>query len=175
MRVSSGASARVPAGEGPPAGRAGRAARNTEEEVREATRLALSVTAESLRIWIPMALSRVSWPTASVLLHFGHGDRYPILDVRALEALGVTEPALYTLPFWSGYVAACRKIDDETGHGMRILDRALGQWPQRNAPGAAGPGQTPGRATSRRARVSNRGSSACQALAWRAVRRVLGR
>jgi len=105
-----------------------RAAKNTEDEVREATRLALSVTAEPLRIWIPMALSGVSWPTASVLLHFGHHDRYPILDVRALEALGVTQTVLYTVAFWSGYVAACRKIDDETGLGMRTIDRALWQW-----------------------------------------------
>lgn len=105
-----------------------RAAKNTEEEVREATRLALSVSAEALRIWIPLALSGVSWPTASVLLHFGHSDRYPILDVRALEALGVTQTVLYTLPFWNAYVAACRKIDDETGYGMRTIDRALWQW-----------------------------------------------
>lgn len=105
-----------------------RAARNSDEEVREATRLALSATAESLRIWIPMALSGVSWPTASVLLHFGHSDRYPILDMRALEALGVPGPVLYTLPFWSGYVAACRTIDDGTGYGMRTIDRALWQW-----------------------------------------------
>ena len=39
-----------------------------------------------------MALSGVRWPTASVLLHFGHRDRYPILDYRALEALGVPSP-----------------------------------------------------------------------------------
>jgi hypothetical protein len=105
-----------------------RAARNTEEEVREATRLAFSAQTESLRIWIPMALSGVSWPTASVLLHFGHSDRYPILDVRALEAIGVTPAVPYTLQFWGAYVAACRKIDDKTGYGMRTIDRALWQW-----------------------------------------------
>jgi len=105
-----------------------RVASNTEDEVREATRLALSATAEGLRIWIPMALSGVRWPTASVLLHFGHRDRYPILDYRALEALGVAESVNYALPFWNAYVAACRKIDDETGFGMRIIDRAMWQW-----------------------------------------------
>lgn len=71
---------------------------------------------------------RVRWPTASVLLHFGHRDRYPILDYRALEALGVTETVNYTVPFWRSYVAACRKIDDQTGFGMRIIDRAMWQW-----------------------------------------------
>src|SRR5258707_6992278 len=44
-------------------------AMNSEEEVQEATSLALSATTELLRIWIPMALSGVRWPTASVLLH----------------------------------------------------------------------------------------------------------
>ena len=75
-----------------------RVAANTEEEVRETSRLALSATAEALRIWIPMAMSGVRWPTASVLLHFGHRDRYSILDYRALEALAVTEPVNYTVP-----------------------------------------------------------------------------
>lgn len=101
---------------------------NSEEGVQEATGLALRATAEALRIWIPMGLSGVSWPTASVLLHFGHKDRYPILDYRALEAFGVAKPASYTVPFWNAYVAACRKTDDETGYGMRVIDRALWQW-----------------------------------------------
>lgn len=41
-----------------------RVAANTEDEVRETTRLALSATSEALRIWIPMALSGVQWATA---------------------------------------------------------------------------------------------------------------
>jgi hypothetical protein len=61
--------------------------------------------------------------------------------VRALEAPGVTQAILYSLPFCNGYVAACRKIDDETGSGMRTLDRACGSG-QKNAPGAAEPGVT---------------------------------
>lgn len=105
-----------------------RVAANTEDEVRETTRLALNASTEALRIWIPMALSGVSWPTASVLLHFGHRDRYPILDYRALEALGVTRYTAFTVPFWNAYVAACRTIDDDTGLGMRIIDRAMWQW-----------------------------------------------
>ena len=103
-------------------------AANKEEDVREATRLALSTSSEALRIQIPMTLSGISWPTASVLLHFGHRDRYPILDVRAIEAFGIAGAVTYTLPFWADYVAACRAIDDATGLGMRTIDRALWQW-----------------------------------------------
>jgi hypothetical protein len=105
-----------------------RVSRNSEEDVVEATRLALSATSERLRILIPMTLSGVQWATSSVLLHFGHRDRYPILDWRALEALGVTESVSYDLPFWADYVAACRAIDDKTGLGMRTIDRAMWQW-----------------------------------------------
>lgn len=107
-------------------------ASNEEDDVREATRLALSTSSEALRIWIPMALPGISWPTASVLLHFGHRDRYPILDYRALEAFGVTGAVTFSLPFWTAYVSACRAIDDVTGMGMRAIDRALWQWSKDN-------------------------------------------
>jgi hypothetical protein len=112
-----------------------RVADNSEEEVVEATRLALSAKTEALRIWIPMGLSGVLWATSSVLLHFGHRDRYPILDYRALEALGVTGHVNYTIRFWNAYVAACRAIDDETGLGMRTIDRAMWQWSKERSEG----------------------------------------
>jgi len=109
--------------------------KNSEAEVQEATRLALGATTELLRISIPMALSGVLWPTASVLLHFGHHDRYPILDYRALEAFGIRPPVRYTVPFWNAYVTACRKISDDTGYGMRTIDRALWQWSKEHSKG----------------------------------------
>lgn len=99
-----------------------RVAANTEEEVRETTRLALNATSEALRIWIPMALG-VHWSTASVLLHFGHQDRYLILDYRALESFGIRGQVNYSVSFWNAYVAVCRAIDDQAKLGMRTLDR----------------------------------------------------
>jgi hypothetical protein len=63
-----------------------------------------------------------------VLLHFAHRDPYPILDYRALEALGITGQVNYTLEFWGGYVAACRNLSDATALDMRTVDRALWQW-----------------------------------------------
>jgi hypothetical protein len=95
--------------------------------VEEATRLALAARSEALRIKLPMTLDGVSWPTASVVLHFAHQEPYPILDVRALHALGV-DKAVYTLQLWLGYVDACRRLATETGVDMRTLDRALWQW-----------------------------------------------
>jgi hypothetical protein len=108
---------------------ASRAARlNSAASIEEITRVALSATAEELRIWAPQALSFVSWPTASVLLHFGHRERYPILDYRALESLGERRPAAYSMPFWLEYLEATRRLAIENNVDMRTLDRALWQW-----------------------------------------------
>jgi hypothetical protein len=105
-----------------------RVARNTAEEIEEATGLALAAKSEALRIEIPRALSGVDWATASVLLHLAHTDPYPILDYRALEALGINRAPTYTVPFWNSYVAACRALATSTDVDMRTLDRALWQW-----------------------------------------------
>lgn len=110
-----------------------RVATNSEDDIVEATRLALSAKSEALRIWIPMGLSGVSWASSSVLLHFGHHDRYPIRDYRALEPLGVTGNVRFTTSFWLGYVSSCRAIADETGLTMRTIDRAMWQWSKKRS------------------------------------------
>jgi hypothetical protein len=101
---------------------------NSSDAIVEITRTALSATTEELRIWAPQALAFVAWPTASVLLHFGHPEPYPILDYRALESLGVRRPAAYTMSFWLDYLDFTRALAAEAGVSMRTLDRALWQW-----------------------------------------------
>src|SRR5262249_44773653 len=64
-------------------------ARNEEGFVRAATKTALTTEDERLRVEVLTLLRGVDWPTASVILHFGHPDPYPILDVRAIWSLGV--------------------------------------------------------------------------------------
>ena len=54
-------------------------------------------------------------PTASTLLYFAFPDDYPILDVRALESLGVKPRSQYPVSFWLGYLAACRQIARDAG------------------------------------------------------------
>ena len=61
-----------------------RCAANSEDYVREVTRVALSTSSEQLRIEVLTLLEGVSWPTASTILHFCHPEPYPILDFRAL-------------------------------------------------------------------------------------------
>ena len=101
--------------------------------VEAVTTVALTTPHEQLRIEVLTLLRGVSWPTASVLLHFGHRDPYPIVDYRALWSLGIDEPpARYDFPFWWAYVRTCRKLAADAGVSMRILDRALWQYSKEN-------------------------------------------
>jgi len=107
---------------------ASRCRKNTPEEVAEITRVALSASAESLRIGVLRCLRGVDWPTASVLLHLAHTDPYPILDVRAIWSLGFDKPPTYSFDFWWRYVRECRALARKHDVDMRTLDKALWQY-----------------------------------------------
>ena len=107
---------------------------NSDEFVREVTRAALSTSNEELRVRGLMLLRGVSWPTASVILHFCHRDDYPILDVRALWSLGIEKAPAYEFAFWSAYVESCRGLARRWNLTMRELDRALWQFSKENQP-----------------------------------------
>src|SRR5437867_6515385 len=80
-----------------------RCAANDAAFVEEVTRVALSGASEELKIRVLLLLKGVSWPTASVILHFCDRGKYPILDYRALWSLSAAPPSLYTFPFWGSY------------------------------------------------------------------------
>jgi hypothetical protein len=104
-------------------------ARNTARDVEAATRAALGpARSAGERMQALRALHGVEWATGSVLLHLAYPDRYPILDVRALHALGVTGRSSYTTAFWEAYVAECARLAAAAGVDGRTLDRALWQW-----------------------------------------------
>lgn len=105
---------------------------NTDEFIESVTRTALSTENERLRIEVLTLLNGVAWPTASVLLHFGTRDVYPILDFRALWSLGFSKPPTYDHRFWSAYTSYCRALAQEVGVSMRVLDRALWQYSRDN-------------------------------------------
>ena len=96
---------------------------NTEEEVREISSVSFAAKTERLRIGALLALRGVQWPIASVILHFAFPDRYPILDVRAMNTVGGS--TLYTFGKWIEYVTLCRRKAAEFDVSMRVLDRAL--------------------------------------------------
>jgi hypothetical protein len=112
--------------------RASAVRRNAEEFVREATGIALRAQHERLRIEVLTLLDGVSWPTASVILHFFHNERYPIIDRRALWSVSMAAPASYTFNVWWAYVSYCRVLAQKTGLDMRTLDRALWQYSKEN-------------------------------------------
>jgi hypothetical protein len=101
---------------------------NTEPAVRAATRRALADPDEAARMDALLALDGVGVPTASTLLYFAFPALYPILDVRALEALGVKPRSQYPVTFWLGYLEACRALAVQCGVSIRTLDKALWQW-----------------------------------------------
>ena len=112
-----------------------RCASNSEDYIKAVTHTALATTNEQLRIEVFTLLRGVSWPTASVILHFVHEDPYPIMDVRALWSLGVrTPPREYTFDFWHGYTRFCRWLAAQSNVTMRTLDRALWQYSKEKAP-----------------------------------------
>lgn len=74
------------------------------------------------------SLAGVSWPTASVLLHIAYPERYPILDRRALHALGVRDRSSFTQCFWEAYVHEYVRLARVAGVDGRTLDQALWQW-----------------------------------------------
>ena len=96
---------------------------NTEAEVEEITAVSFAAGSERLRIGALLALRGVQWPMASVILHFAFPDRYPILDVRAMNTVGGS--TLYTFERWLEYLKLCRATAKTHGITMRILDKAL--------------------------------------------------
>ncbi len=111
-----------------------RCAENSEELIRVVTQAALNTKCEEFRINAPTLLRGVHWPVASVLLHFGHAEPYPILDFRALWSLGwdLDGQRDFKFEFWWAYVEFCRKVATDCGVSMRVLDRALWQYSKEN-------------------------------------------
>jgi hypothetical protein len=105
---------------------------NGETFVREVTREALSTPSERLRIEILTLLDGVSWPTASVILHFGHEESYPILDFRAFWSLGFDKPPRYDFDIWWEYVQFSRNLSQKHGLTVRELDKALWKYSKDN-------------------------------------------
>jgi hypothetical protein len=102
---------------------------NAAAAVEAETRIALGETStERGRLEALRSLKGVGWPTASVLLHLAYPERYPILDKRALHALGVRPPGAYGFRFWEAYVAACLQLAEQAGVDGRTFDQALWQW-----------------------------------------------
>lgn len=110
-------------------------AANAEPAVVDATARALSADDEATRISALLELAGVGVPTGSTLLYFVYPEDYPILDVRALESLGVKPRSVYPVSFWLDYLSACRTLARRAGVSIRTLDKALWQHSKELATG----------------------------------------
>jgi hypothetical protein len=124
-------------------------ARNSEASVVAATGRALATDDEPARMTALLELEGVGVPTASTLLYSVFPERYPILDVRALESLGVKPRSQYPLAFWLGYLEACRVLAATHGVSLRTLDKALWQFSKERALSRARPQTAAGRTGTR--------------------------
>lgn len=105
---------------------AGHCTGNSDAYVRAVTRASLSCAEPRFKIEVLRLLDGVDWPTASVILHFSDTDRWPVMDWRAFWSLKAKPPAgRYSFELWWEYTNACRRLADDGGHDMRIVDRAL--------------------------------------------------
>jgi hypothetical protein len=112
-----------------------RRAANDSGFIEEVTRLALSRhTSPRLAIEALTLLSGVSWPTASVILHFCHRDPYPIVDYRALWSVSSAVPSQYGYAFWNAYTSFTRNLARSARVDMRTLDRALWKYSELHQP-----------------------------------------
>jgi hypothetical protein len=101
--------------------------RNSERDVVDATTRALSSRDGKDAIEALRNLHGVDWAVASVFLHLGHRERFPMIDFRALQALGVHARTI-SKGLWDDYVDFTRSLARRADVDMRTLDRALWQW-----------------------------------------------
>lgn len=107
---------------------AARVAANPAKTIKDVTRRVFATRDEAERMSALLELDGVGVPTASTLLFCAFPDDYPILDVRALESLGVKPRTQYSVSFWLAYLNACRELASRHGVHIRTLDKALWQY-----------------------------------------------
>ena len=114
--------------------------RNSDDYVKEITKFALNCCSERARIESLTLLDGVGWPIASVILHFYHREKYPLLDFRALWSVGLdVPPNSYNYNLWEEYTGFCRKLYDQAKVTMptvtmRCIDQALWQYSKEKQP-----------------------------------------
>ncbi len=101
--------------------------KNTEEDVRKFTQIALATPDEQVRIVALTVLHGVRVRTASALLHLAAPELYPILDFRTLWSLNC-EKKYYSIALWLEYLSCCRQLAHNSNVSLRDLDRALWEY-----------------------------------------------
>ena len=98
---------------------------NSDERIKKITSIALSTKDEFIKINVLCLLKGVSWPVASVILHFAEPNKYMIMDFRAIWSLGWKQPKSYDFDFWQKYTNEVNRIAKLNKVTLRQLDKAL--------------------------------------------------
>lgn len=113
-----------------------KSSRNTDKFVKKATSFALKTDDERERIESLMGakggLKGVSWPVASVILHFAFPERYSIMDYRVIWSLGWNQPRSYNFAFWQRYVRKLKALAKEFNLPLRTVEKALWFYSKEN-------------------------------------------
>jgi len=106
--------------------------KNTDEEIADALRLAVSAKTERGAMASLMGLEGVNVAVASAVMTAIRPRRYTVIDFRALHSLGVENRNGLSLGFYLEYLEFCRSLAKEQGVTLRELDRALWRWSKEN-------------------------------------------
>ena len=82
-----------------------------------------------------VGLKGVGVPTASAFLANIYPEKFTLIDILALRALGIDNQEI---AFYRYYNDECRRLAKESSTSMRTLDRALWQWGKTNPPRRTG-------------------------------------
>lgn len=105
---------------------------NSDSRICEITKWAIGSKDEYVKISVLQLLKGVSWPVASVILHFAEPDKYTIMDFRAIWSLGLQQPKAYDFDFWMNYTKTVSSIAKKVKVNLRTLDKALWTYSKLN-------------------------------------------
>ena len=105
---------------------------NSEGRIKEIVSIALNSDDEFIKINTLRLLKGVSWPVASVILHFAEPKKYMIMDFRAIWSLGWKQPKSYDFDFWQKYTSEVNEIAKKNKVTLRQLDKALWFYSKEN-------------------------------------------
>jgi hypothetical protein len=106
---------------------------NTDAEIAKALRFACDIrTTEKLAVEILDKLHGVGVPMASAILTTINPAKYTVIDVRALQSLGLSKWD-GSASFYIDYLQECSLLAFRHKVSLRTLDRALWQWSKENS------------------------------------------
>lgn len=101
--------------------------KNSPEEIADALRLSIDARQPRSAFSVLMGLRGVETPMASAILTAIDQNKYTVIDIRALEALG--SKAMIDLNFYlDHYFPECLRLSAQAGVSLRQFDRALWSW-----------------------------------------------